>query len=65
MSCVYGKFSPNFHSERAIRFWIIGYPRARLILEAQATLMSFLRRCVETLLENLTTRLHLGLNVGL
>ena len=53
----YGQLSP-WVADLAHRSDIIGFPRARLILEAQACLMQFLRRVVEQILQgiNLETR---------
>ncbi|KAF3047047.1 hypothetical protein E8E12_010776 [Didymella heteroderae] len=49
-------FGPRFgaytfwQKESADRFDIVGFPRAKLVLEAQATLLGFLQRVVEQLL---------------
>jgi hypothetical protein len=48
----YGKLVP-WDKKAAHRCDIIGYPRGSLIIEAQATLLRFLRRAVEQLLEGL------------
>lgn len=49
----YGHLVP-WEKNKAHRWEIMGYPRAQLVIEAQSTLMSFLRSTVEKLLENVT-----------
>ncbi|MCJ1382619.1 hypothetical protein MMC17_005732 [Xylographa soralifera] len=45
----------NWEKEAAHRWDVVGFPRARLILEAQARLLGLLRNVVEQLLEGLDT----------
>jgi hypothetical protein len=42
----------SWEKDKAHRWDIIGFPRARLVVEAQTVLMGFLRKTVERLLEN-------------
>lgn len=45
----YGTYTP-WEKEAAHRFDILGFPRGRLVIEAQAVLLSFLRKLVDLLL---------------
>ncbi|KAH3990717.1 hypothetical protein HBH98_181530 [Parastagonospora nodorum] len=49
----YGKWTP-WEAKAAHRADILGFPRGRLVIEAQATLMKFLRKVVELLLDGLS-----------
>jgi hypothetical protein len=54
----YGTLS-KWQKDAAHRFDIVGFPRGKLVMEAQATLMTFLRRVVEQLLVGIQLdRLH-------
>ncbi|KAH9820287.1 hypothetical protein Tdes44962_MAKER10331, partial [Teratosphaeria destructans] len=55
----YGRLVP-WTAEAAHRFDVVGYPRARLILHAQAILLGFLRRSVELILDNQTSHAQMG-----
>lgn len=49
----YGQVVP-WDGKKAHRWEIVGFPRAQLVIEAQSILMSFLRKTVERLLENVS-----------
>ncbi|KAF2763713.1 hypothetical protein EJ03DRAFT_58377 [Teratosphaeria nubilosa] len=55
----YGRLVP-WTAEAAHRFDVVGYPRARLILQAQAILLNFLSRSVELILDNQTSNAQMG-----
>jgi hypothetical protein len=50
----YGAYT-KWQREAAHRFDLVGFPRGRLVLEAQATLLLFLRRLIEQLLGDVAT----------
>ncbi|KAI9669738.1 MAG: hypothetical protein M1831_007434 [Alyxoria varia] len=52
----YGKLTP-FNQDKAHKWIIIGFPRAKVVIEAQAKLYANLRRIVEVIL-NETTNVH-------
>lgn len=64
----YGRLVVPWDENSAHRSDHIEFPRARLIIEAQSLLMSFLRKVVDLLLENVSyppsTPLHLPMENG-